>query len=107
VWRAPLVPVAIAFTAGIVIDRYWAIPLLFSLSAVPIFLAACGFASIGRTKLAALPYLLLATTAIGAGYHRLHQSVFSTREIGNYATEEPRLIRVRGVLDEEPIIAYQ
>jgi competence protein ComEC len=107
VWRAPLIPVALAFTAGIVVDRYRSIPLAFSLGAVPLCLAAWVFASLGRNKAAALPYLWLAITGLGAGYHRLHQSVFSTGDIGNYATEEPRLIRIRGVLDEEPIIAYQ
>jgi competence protein ComEC len=107
VWRAPLIPVALAFTAGIVIDRYWSIPLLFSLGAVPLCLAAWVFASLGRNKAAALPYLWLAITAIGAGYHRFHQSSFRDTDIGNYAAEEPRLVRVRGVLDEEPIVAYQ
>src|SRR5262245_45184490 len=33
VWQAPLVPAALALTAGIVADRYFAIPLSFSLSA--------------------------------------------------------------------------
>src|SRR5207253_821909 len=40
IWRAPLVPVALAVTAGIVLDRYAPLPLLISLLAAAVFLLA-------------------------------------------------------------------
>ena len=32
IWSAPLVPVALAMTAGIVLDRFWIVPLPASLA---------------------------------------------------------------------------
>jgi hypothetical protein len=75
VWRAPLVPAALAVTAGIVLDRYFAIPLVVSLTAAAAFAAA---------------------------YHHYRRSVYPREDIGNFTPDEPRVARLRGRLDSEP-----
>ena len=40
IWRAPLVPAALAVTAGIVVDRYAAVPVTVSLLVAAVALAA-------------------------------------------------------------------
>src|SRR5205823_8529721 len=69
VWQAPLVPAALAITAGIVLDRYAEVPLGFSLAGV--FASLIAWAAT-RTRQAAglsLGYLLTALVALGAAYH--------------------------------------
>ena len=58
IWSAPLVPVALAFTAGIVLDRYLGIPILFGLVAAIGGLVAWLAAAMGRRS--SLPVLYLA-----------------------------------------------
>lgn len=106
-WRAPLVPVALAGTAGIVLDRYLGIPLGFSLLAVVVSLIAWMLANLSKSKSYSPLYLWLATIALGSSYHHWFRAVFPSDDIGNYASEDARLMRVRGVLDEEPTIAWQ
>ena len=57
IWRAPLVPAAIAFTAGIVLDRQLSIPLPLSLAAVCALLFAWGAASFSVLKPVAVTFL--------------------------------------------------
>jgi competence protein ComEC len=104
IWRAPLVGAALAVTAGIVLDRLAPVPLPFSLLAAAACLAAwvCTAAG-GRPGLPPL-YLALAGVAFGAGYHHFRQEL-PPDDIAHLATEEPRPVQVRGVLDEEPFHA--
>src|SRR5229473_3469753 len=46
IWQAPLVPVAMLLTAGIVADRYLSIPLSFSLVIILVSLMAWGATSL-------------------------------------------------------------
>jgi competence protein ComEC len=104
VWRAPLVPAALAFTAGIILDRYLSVPLGFSLAAAAVCLAAWIATSLGSGKGLPLVYLALAGVAFGTAYHHLRRDL-GPQDVAHLAGEEPRTVRVRGVLDEEPFHA--
>ncbi len=101
VWRAPLVPVALAATAGILLGRYADVPLVPCLA-----VAAAGL--IGwfrlRNRPAPLPLACLGMTvlALGAGYYHYRHDFYPPDDIGNVATPEPRPVHLRGVLEEEP-----
>jgi len=105
--RAPLVPVALAVTAGIVLDRYAPIPFLVSL----IILGACLFAwTVTRhCRQPGLPlvYLAGAVLALGAAYHHAYRESFAADDVGHYISTEVRPVRLRGVLAEEPVISWQ
>jgi competence protein ComEC len=107
VWRAPLVPVALAATAGIVLDRYMSIPLPVSLVATVACLAAWAATRIGRPSGLPLIYLAGAVVALAAAYHHFHREVYAGDDIGFFVTADPRPARVQGVLVEEPVIAWQ
>ncbi|MBY0527850.1 MAG: ComEC/Rec2 family competence protein [Gemmataceae bacterium] len=107
IWRAPLVPIALAVTAGIVLDRYGPIPLYFSLIGAVVALAAWVIARSSRRPGLPLVYLWTAAAALGAAYHHAWRDVYPPDDIGNFVTEEPRPARLRGVLVEEPTIAWQ
>src|SRR5262249_42503548 len=49
-------------------------------------------------------YLGLAAAGLGAAYHHWYLHVYPDDDIGHFTTPEPQLVRVRGVLDEEPTI---
>ncbi len=106
-WRAPLVGAALALTAGIVLDRYLAIPLLFSLLAVGLGLLAWWITRRAARPGLPLVYLTLSGIALGAAYHHAHEESYPADDIGQFVTAEPRPARLRGVIEEEPIIAYQ
>ena len=63
IWQAPLVPAALALTAGIVIDRYASVPLLFSISIILAALVAWAVTRLGRPSNLGLMYLALAGAA--------------------------------------------
>jgi competence protein ComEC len=106
IWAAPLVPIALTLTLGIVLDRYLAIPLLFSLLTVVAGLVAWAAARRGRSIGLPLLYLALAGAALGAAYHRWYIAVYAENDIGNYTVAEPRPVLLRGVLEDEPFTVH-
>ncbi|HZY90208.1 MAG TPA: hypothetical protein VFE78_35630, partial [Gemmataceae bacterium] len=105
VWRAPLVPVALVFTAGVVLDRYASPPLAASLSvaALALLAALCALSS-PRPGLP-LVYLALSGAAFGAAYHHYRHDFYPADDIGHVAPAEPHPALLRGRLDEEPFHA--
>ena len=103
-WRSPLVPVALAATAGIVLDRFVVVPLTLALVAVVALLIA--WAATRRDQ-AGLPllYLLGAVTAFGAAYHHVRYRLYRGDDIGHFAMAEPGLAQVRGVLVDGPTVS--
>jgi competence protein ComEC len=107
IWQAPMVPIALAATAGIVADHYAAIPLLFSLLFVVVSLVAW-LATRTRTPGGlSLVYLGLAAAALGAAYHRWYLDGYPPGDIGNFAGADPHPVRLKGVILEEPAINWQ
>lgn len=94
-------PVAIASTIGVVVDRYLTPPAL-----VEIVLAIGGivawFTAFSRRSKSASFWLCLTAAGMGDFYHHDHCSNFDTHDIGTFATETPTPIRLRGMLEEEP-----
>ncbi|MBL8798959.1 MAG: ComEC/Rec2 family competence protein [Planctomycetia bacterium] len=105
--RAPLVPIAVAFTAGVVLDRLGDVPFVLSLVAVVAFLAAWAISRQGRPAGLPVAYLLGAVLALGAAYHHGHRDLFRADDIGNLAHAEARPARLRGVLVAEPVFHRQ
>jgi competence protein ComEC len=106
IWLAPLVPVALAFTAGIVLDRQVLVPphvSLIALVASAVFGAATALA--GQTPLALL-YLLIGVAALGAFEHHARRDAPAEDDIGLHAGYEPRPAALRGVLDSEPAFLH-
>src|SRR5262249_48602193 len=102
VWRSPLVPVAIAVTVGILLDRAFSPPLLGSLFAAGILLAASLIAGLGPRSGPALCSLALPLAGVGAPYHHYRRDHHPADDIGWLARETPQIIQVQGFLDEEP-----
>src|SRR5437879_4502536 len=88
VWQAPLVPVALAVTAGIVADRYVSIPLLFSLILAIAGIVAWALSSRGPGTGLSLIYLGISAAGVGAAYHHWQRDVYALGDIGDYATSE-------------------
>src|SRR5262245_28022408 len=72
VWKAPLVPVALALTAGIVLDWLFVLPLAGSLITAGLLLIAWTITALGRETFLALIYLWGGVGALAATYHRWH-----------------------------------
>jgi competence protein ComEC len=104
VWRAPLVPVALAFSAGILLDRFCAPPLIGSLFAAGVMVAAWTATLLGRSSGLPLVYLALALAAIGTAYHHYRSETIPDDDISFLVDEEPKVIDLRGLLDEEPVV---
>jgi len=104
IWRGPLVPVALAATAGIVVDRGLGLPLPWTLLGAMAAIAG----SLGLTwrnrPLPALVLLWCAVAALGAAYHHWQRDVYAADDIGQFATEEARPALLRGVVETEPLL---
>src|SRR4029077_13247494 len=107
IWQAPLVPVTLAATAGIVFDRYHGLPLLVSLLAALVALIAWTVTRLGPNRGLDLVYLGLCSMALGAAYHHAHRNLYRQDDIGCFATAEQVPAQVRGILEEEPAIVWQ
>jgi competence protein ComEC len=100
-------PAALAVTAGIVLDRVAGIPWPLSTIAVLAGLAGWIVTSRGRHRGPALVYLWMSIAALGAAYHHVYREVYAADDIGFLAPDQPRQVKLRGVLDEEPAIVWQ
>ena len=103
IWRAPLVPAALAYTAGIVLDHYAAVPFAVSLLLMLGGLAGWLVASLSKRTRLPLVFLALAGMAFGAAYHHYRRDIYPADDVGGAATAEPRPAQMRGFLDEEPL----
>lgn len=104
IWRAPLVPAAFALTAGIIADRYFRLPLGFTLLIALLGLVAWLFARRASSPATPLTYLAISLAMLGAAYHHIQREVYPADDIGNFAGPMPRIVRALGVLAEEPVI---
>src|SRR5690349_10153492 len=84
-WRGPLVPVAMLFTAGILIDRNCHVTLPGSLFAMIVLLATWTVTGLGRASGFPLVYLALAVVAFGAAYHHYRRDTTARDDIGRTA----------------------
>ncbi len=107
VWQAPLVPIALAVTLGILLDRSFHIPLPVSLIGAVLAIVAWSLSGLGRLTRLPLVYLAVAAAALGAAYHHWQRDTYASDDIGALATGDARPAQVRGVLAEEPSILYQ
>jgi competence protein ComEC len=95
--RAPLVPVAVAATLGLVVDRAFGPPLGGAL-----LVAAAGILGGLATRFRTPAFLWVAFAGLAAAYHHDHRHRFPADDIGTFAVEHPQLARVRGILLDEP-----
>ncbi len=106
-WRAPLVPLALAFTAGILADRYLHLWLENSLWMGLAFLSAWAIMRHGRSPGLALVYLWASVACSGAAYHHWYRDGVAEDDIGHFAGAEPRVVRLRGEITSEPVVVRQ
>ena len=97
--RAPLVPAALCAAAGLCVDRYVQPDLGPELVAAAIGLV--GF--LARLRQAdGLVWLWLATAALAAGGHHIQIRQLDADDISHVARSGPVLVRVRGILLDDP-----
>lgn len=101
-WRAPLVPVALFLTAGIVVDRHFEIPLFFSFGFT--FAAWLAWFTLHRAveRGLSLLYLWAACVGLGALYHHWYLFAIPVNDVRHLATTEAKPARLRGVIHSEP-----
>jgi competence protein ComEC len=104
IWRAPLVPVALAATAGIVLDRYASLPLVPTFATALSGLALLTMCAWKQKVIGALLGLAITVAALGASYHHWRRDVYAADDIGRFASPDPRPVLLRGVVDSEPLL---
>ena len=100
--RAPLVPVALASSVGLMLDRYGSIPAATGWITSVVGLVLWLIARSRRAKSAAV-WLWLAAGGLAAAYHHEYRHSFDADNIATFASDTPTPVRVRGTLDEEPV----
>lgn len=99
VWLSPLLPPAIAVTAGVAVDRCLEPPFVVSLLAAAAFLVA---AIVLKVRRLGMLYLLVALAALGCAYHAWRCRLVRPDEVAFHAEDTPRPVRLRGVVAEGP-----
>ncbi len=99
---APLVPFALAASAGLIADRYVGVPFDAALLASGAAVVAW-FALQGRSPIA-IGLLWFAVAGAAAAHHHGHRHRFPPDDIGAVADETPHPVKLRGVILEEPIL---
>lgn len=101
--RAPLVPVALAATIGLLADRYAPLP---ASSGWVVGLVGLGVWLVAHARQAqtAAVWLWIAAGGIAAAHHHDYRHSFAAHDIAVFARESPAPVRVRGTLAEEPIL---
>lgn len=106
-WRefasAPLVPIALGATAGILFDRYASGSVTIGLSIA--FAAALAWKFVRHPHAVAL--LWLAFAGLGIAHHHAHLHEFPADDIGRHIDTEKRFASVRGTLLEDPITRHR
>ncbi len=102
VWRAPLVPLALALSAGLVLDRHVQPSLSLSLALACAGLLAWLIHRAASQRPLAIAYLLLAATGLGCAYHHLRVYYHASVDISESASEEPSPCRLRGSVVSAP-----
>jgi len=102
VWQAPLVPVALAFTAGIVLDRYLAIDWTASVAAAVAFLFACWVVRAVAAPPIVTALQLGAIMATGAFWHHWQVALVPADDIRFHTSAEGTMARLRGRIDGAP-----
>src|SRR4051812_28552454 len=97
--HAPLVPVAVAFTGGILLDRLWPVPFLVAfLAAVPCLAL---WALVPRP--AAFAFMLATLVALGAAWHHCRHSLSADGDLSERVSELAAPVTLRGWVDREPL----
>ena len=99
--RSPLVPVALAVSAGLIVDRYTETPLAGELLVSGLAMIAWLVAKKRKSDSAAI-WLWFAAGALAAAHHHTHRHAFAPDDIGTFTGPRLAVVRVRGTLDEEP-----
>jgi competence protein ComEC len=99
--RAPLVPVALAVSAGLLADRYVGVPSDASVIAAAVALVGWWFTR-RATPLVAFGWQLVCVAACAAAHHHTYRHPVAPDDVARYTRDAPTAVRVRGTLDEEP-----
>jgi competence protein ComEC len=103
-WRefasAPLLTPAVAATAGLCLDRTLGVTADAAVAVGALAVIARAFA---RSPLAVNVTVALLFGAVAAGYHHQHRHDFPPDDLGRNLTLEMQLVRVRGVLADDPV----
>jgi competence protein ComEC len=100
--RSPLLPVAVLFTLGVVLDRLLVVPLVVGLFLLAGALLAWGLAL--RTGAVRLSLVYLAVAFVGMGLVRHHVAVYvvGDSDLAYALRDQPVPVQVLGRLEEEP-----
>jgi competence protein ComEC len=104
--RAPLVPVALAATAGLVADRYGDIPAAAGW-VVGLVGLVVWFVARSRGAASAVAWLWVAAGGLAAAHHHAHLHSFAPDDISTFAPDVPTPVRLRGTLAEEPTRTHE
>jgi competence protein ComEC len=100
-WRAPLVPVALAVTTGILLDRW--LDLSSGIILLGLGLSFLAWVINLRNR-SALVYLWLAAGILGAFWQHEWRTHKAADDISHFAALDARLARVRGIVASEPVL---
>lgn len=102
VWSAPLVPIALTATAGVVLDRFCVVPLMVSFGVTFLLILAWLIFSNTSKRTLAVIYLWCSFIGFGAVWHHWRSHQVEPRDLSRLAKEEAQPARLRGTMASAP-----
>lgn len=103
--RHPIVPVALALIVGIALDHWMPLPLTVWLLAAGVAALGWGIASGVNAARVAAALLLIWMVLFGGARHHVFWSTAAPNDVSVFADEEPRLVRLSGIIADQPEIS--
>ncbi|MCZ6815932.1 MAG: hypothetical protein O7F76_04435, partial [Planctomycetota bacterium] len=97
---APLLPLALGLTGGIILDRFFPFDTWLSISLLAA--GAIVFGKLHKRRAAATAALILAAAGLGSLRHAVHDRWLPANHISHFTADEPVLADVRGRLASRP-----
>jgi competence protein ComEC len=103
-WQLPIFVLAGSITAGAIGERYQPLPPLICLASALVCIGFSLFLLSRRAQAGAVLSLALGAAGLGAAYYHHRIESCAPDDISGLASQEPRPIQARGVLDDEPAL---
>jgi competence protein ComEC len=102
--RRPLIPVVIAYIAGIILDEYFRFPFKLWMTASICFLFLWQYLNRKHDSQNTILFLFMSILLLGAGHHHWTQFIISKNNLFSYASDDWKLVRLKGVISDPTII---
>ncbi len=101
--RRPLIPIVFAYISGIILDEYLRLPFKVWITGSVCFLFLWQYLNRKHDSHKTIVFLFMSILLLGAGHHHWTQFIISKNNLYAYASNDWKLVRLKGVISDPTI----